>query len=180
MKKLLIALSLIVLAGCTSNTPPYNATIANAQLLKGKGVQEISVGEFETPKALNSISLRAHTLKSSVGDSFGDYLALALTEELKLAKVWSGVSDIVVTGQLVENNVDINGFSVGEGIIKVNFIVTKANDIVFEKQITGENEFESSFLGSVAIANGQLSYVELTQNLIHALFADPEFVEAIK
>lgn len=179
MKKILITLSLIVLAGCTNLTPPYNATIANAQMLKGKDVKEVSVGEFETPEKLNRISLRANTLKSSVGDSFGDYLSVALTDELKMAKVWSGISDVVVSGKLVENDVDISGFSTGEGIIKVNFVVTKANQVIYEKEITGTHEFESSFMGSIAITNGQLSYLELTQNLIHILFSDSEFVKAI-
>ncbi|MFT6985188.1 MAG: hypothetical protein ACJAT7_000996 [Psychromonas sp.] len=177
--KYLLLLSIMILSGCSVATPPYEATVANAQVLKNSDVKPLSVGDFKTDKKLNSISLRASSLNSSVGNSFGDYLTEALTTELKLAQVWSGVSNTVVSGELLKNDVDVSGFSVGTGIISVQFKVKKGDQLVFDKMITANNEFESSFIGSIAIPNGQMSYVDLVQNLVKALFLDPEFIKAV-
>lgn len=177
--KYLLLLSIMIISGCSVSTPPYEPTIANAQAIKISNVKPLNVGNFETPKNLNSIGLRASSLNSSVGNSFGDYLTEALTAELKLAQVWSGVSNTVVSGELLKNDIDISGFSVGTGIISVHFKVKKGDDVVFDKDITANHEFESSFMGNIAIPNGQMSYVDLVQNLVKALFSDPEFIKAI-
>lgn len=175
----LLLLSIMIISGCSVATPPYEPTISNAQVIKKSDVKPLNVGHFKTDKNLNSIRLRASSLNSSVGNSFGDYLTKALSEELKLAKVWSGVSNTVVSGELLENDIDISGFSIGTGVISVKFMVKKGEELVFDKNITANHEFESSFMGNIAIPNGQMSYVDLVQNLVKALFSDPDFIKAV-
>ncbi|MCG6202130.1 hypothetical protein [Psychromonas antarctica] len=175
----LLLLTVIILSGCSVATPPYVASISNVQVIKRSDIKALNVGDFKTDKNLNSIGLRASNLSSSVGKSFGDYLTKAITDELKLANVWSGVSDTVVSGELLENDIDISGFSIGTGIISVRFLVKKGDLLIFDKKITATHQFESSFMGNIAIPNGQMSYVDLVQNLVKALFSDPEFIQAV-
>lgn len=175
----LLLLSIIIVSGCSVATPPYEPTIANAQVIKINNVKPLNIGQFKTDKKLNRIGLRGSSLNSSVGKTFGDYLTKALTEELKLAKVWSGVSNTVVSGELLENDIDISGFSIGTGVISVKFMVKKGDELVFDKKITANHEFESSFMGNIAIPNGQMSYVDLVQNLVKTLFSDPDFIKAV-
>lgn len=141
-------------------------------------MQEIAVGTIEDSKKLNSISLRGSSLLSPINKSFGDYLEQALESELTAAKLYSGVSSIVISGKLIENDIDVSGFSVGEGKMTVEFVVSNKDAVIFTKSISVTHEFESSFMGNIAIPNGQLNYPVVVQKLCGALFTDPDFMTA--
>ena len=179
MKKLILLLA-FAMSGCTMMAPPYQVSIENVQQIKNAKAVQMSVGEVSSSKELNSISLRGSKLVSPVGGSYGEYLSDALVQELKLAKLWSGVSDTVISGELVSNDIDVSGFSVGTGEISAKFVVTTNEKIVFEKVISANHQFDSSFVGSIAIPNGQASYKVLVQKLLNNLFTDQQFVEAVK
>ncbi|ALQ08721.1 hypothetical protein D172_012095 [Pseudoalteromonas sp. Bsw20308] len=131
-------------------------------------------------KKLNKISLRGSPLVSSVGNSYGEYIESALIQELKLAKLWSGVATKQVSGKVIEQDIDVTGFSEGSAFIKVKFTVSDGDITLFDKVISAEHTFDSSFLGAIAIPNGQRSYVELVQKLLTNLYADEEFIASIK
>lgn len=171
-------LLLVMLSACTMKAPPYQASVENIQPLKLAKVKPLSVGEFNSTKKLDSISLRGSRLVSPSG-TYGIYLTKAIEEELKLAKLWSGVSSTVVSGTLIRNNIDISEFSTGTGDISVNFIVTTDGKIVYERIISADHVFDSSFMGSIAIPNGQSNYMNLVQKLIKNLFSDKAFIDAI-
>ena len=154
------------LSACTIQVPPYSADIGNVSKLKQETVSPLSVGTIKSEKKLNKISLRGSPLISSVGNSYGKYIENALLQELKLAKLWSGVAKKQVTGKVIDQDIDVTGFSEGSSFIKVNFIVSEENIILFEKEIMAEHTFDSSFMGAIAITNGQKSYVELVQKLL--------------
>jgi hypothetical protein len=176
--KYTILLLAVLLSACTVKAPPYQASIENVQLIKLAKVKELSVGEFSSTKKLNSISLRGTSLVSPEG-TYGDYLSKALEEELKLAKIWSGVSSTVVNGKLISNDIDVSGFSTGTGEISAEFVVSVNEKIVYQGIISATHEFDSSFIGGVAIPNGQSNYMYLVQKLIKNLFSDQAFIEAI-
>ena len=173
-------IGVLFLSACTIQVPPYSADIGTVSKLKQETVSPLSVGTIKSEKKLNKISLRGSPLISSVGNSYGKYIENALLQELKLAKLWSGVAKKQVTGKVIDQDIDVTGFSEGSSFIKVNFIVSEENIILFEKEIMAEHTFDSSFMGAIAIPNGQKSYVELVQKLLTNLYADEEFIASIK
>ncbi|MBE0359659.1 hypothetical protein [Pseudoalteromonas aliena] len=170
----------LFLSACTIQVPPYNADISNVSKLKEVSKNPISVGKIESEKKLNKISLRGSPLISSVGTSYGEYIENALLQELKLAKLWSGVAKKQVTGKLVDHDIDVTGFSNGSAFIKVNFVVSEGDSILFEKVVSAEHTFDSSIMGAIAIPNGQRSYVALIQKLLKNLYSDEKFIESIQ
>ena len=180
MKKLLAILPVVLLSACSLKSPVYQPSLKNVQALNNSDVQQVNVGAVTSAPALNQISLRGSKMMSHVGSGYGDYLKAALTEELKLAKLYSAVSSRVVEAELMQNDIDVTGFSTGDGIIEAKFTVTENGEVKYEKALSAKNEFESSFVGAIAIPNAQNSYVGLVQNLLNQLFTDPEFIAAIK
>lgn len=176
--KYLAIFTVLFLSACTMVAPPYKNSMDNLQHLKRSSLELMAVGNIEDNKKLNSISLRGSSLVSPNNKSFGDYLESALQSELTAAKLYSGVSSIVIAGKLIENDIDVSGFSVGDGKMTVEFVVTNKNSVIFTKSISVTHEFESSFIGSIAIPNGQLNYPVLVQKLCGALFNDPDFMKA--
>jgi len=179
MKISIVTLSFLISA-CSIQAPPYDASIENVQTIKRAKVNQVNVGEITSPKKLNSISLRGSSLSSPVDKSYGAYLSKALTSELKLAKIWSGVSSTIITGEILTNDIDISSFSTGTGEISAKFIITRDGKELFNKIISAEHQFESSFMGAIAIPNAQESYIDLIQKLIKTLFEDDNFVTALK
>ncbi|WP_457933946.1 hypothetical protein LOS73_15515 [Pseudoalteromonas sp. SCSIO 43210] len=173
-------ISALFLSACTIQVPPYSADISNVSKLKEESNTPVSVGKIESEKKLNKISLRGSPLVSSVGKSYGEYIESALIQELKLAKLWSGVATKQVSGKVIEQDIDVTGFSEGSAFIKVKFTVSDGDITLFDKVISAEHTFDSSFLGAIAIPNGQRSYVELVQKLLTNLYADEEFIASIK
>ena len=138
------------------------------------------MGTIESSEDLNSISLRGSTMSSPVDKSYGAYISQALEDELKLAKLWTPASATIISGEILTNDIDVSGFSTGTGEASAKFIVTRDNTIVFDKVIAANHQFDSSFLGSIAIPNGQSNYVNLVQKLIKNLFEDEEFITVLK
>ncbi len=180
MKKLIALLPVILLAACSMNTPPYQASMKNVQTLKSADAQAVQVGEFSAEKGLDKISLRGNKMTSHVGKSYGEYLKAALTDELKLAELWAPASRTIIEGTLLTNDINVAGFVTGNGEISARFVVSTDGKQTFDKTISASNEFDSSFMGAIAIPNAQASYVDLVQTLLNNLFSDPEFIEAIR
>jgi hypothetical protein len=175
-----IFLSLLVTA-CSMKAPPYQASMENVTNIKTANINTpVKIAKISSTQNLNKISIRGSKMTSPIGVSYGDYLSKALEAELKLAKLWSGVSSTVISGKLITNDIDATGFSKGYGDISAQFIVTRNNKIIFDKVISAKHQFDSSFVGAIAIPNAQQSYVDLTQKLIKNLFNNKEFIKALR
>ena len=179
MKIAVIALSLLATA-CSMQAPPYQVSLDNVQSIKRAKVIPLNVGAIVSTKKLNSISLRGSSMQSPVGKTYGEYLAKALEDELKLAKIWSGVSSTVITGEMLTNDIDVSSFSEGTGETSAKFVVTRDDKVIFDKVISANHQFDSSFMGAIAIPNAQASYVNLVQKLIKNLFEDETFLSVLK
>lgn len=175
-----IAALTLLISACSMQAPPYNPSMENIQTIKLTKINKVNVGIITSSKELNSISLRGSSMHSPIEKSYGTYLSKALEEELKLAKLWSGVSSSVITGKVLTNDVDISSFTTGASEISANFVVTRDAKVIYNDVISAKVEFESSFMGAIAIPNGQASYVNLVQKLIKTLFEDDKFIAALK
>jgi hypothetical protein len=70
--------------------------------------------------------------------------------------------------------------SEGTGEIEATVTVKRDSQVRYEKVKSAKITFESSFAGAVAIPAGRRAYPELVQKFLAALYADPDFIAALK
>ena len=74
----------------------------------------------------------------------------------------------------------LGSFSTGHGDIEARFIVKRGGTVRYDGTKSNHSEWDSSFLGAVAIPKGQQAYPTLVQGLLSNLYSDPAFVAALK
>lgn len=181
-------MSLVILfgaiaSGCSTTAPQYSASMDNIQMLKEAGNVSAKVGKFDSipgPGNASSISLRGSHMNSPYENSYTAYLAEAIKQELSLAGKLKPDTDVEISGTLRKNDIDISGFSLGTGDIEARFMVKKDGQMRYDQIKTIHNQWESSFVGAVAIPRGQQQYPNLVQKLLATLYADQDFLEALK
>jgi hypothetical protein len=181
---LLVALvAIAVSSGCTMVAPRYSPSLENVQKLKDSGVQPANVGIFdaavskESPKA---ISIRGSSLASPYDGSYGAYLAEALKQELSLAGKLAADTQLQVSGALRKNDINAAGFSTASGNVEARFVVTRNGEVRYDQVKSIIDEWESAFMGAVAIPRAQQRYPVMVQKLLASLYADPAFLQALK
>jgi len=171
----------LTFAGCAAVAPNYNTSPASAQRLQEAKVQAVKVGEFTADKAAAnaSIGLRASTMVPKQG-TFAQYLADAVKNELELVKLYSAASGTEITGVLIRNEMNTGLAVTGDGLIEAKFVVQRDGKVRFDKTLTAKIQWDTNFVGAVAIPRAQQEYPRLVQTLIAQLFSEPDFVAALK
>ena len=182
LMRLLTALLLASLLGaCAQTAPPYAASIESLTVTTKLG-GPLAVGKFEYTKGqedqLNSVGARAATFPSPVNRSYADYFADAATKELKAAGKFDAAAPIVLTGVLEKNYLSAASLSTNDSDLIVRFKLSNSGQTVYEKSVQAKREWESAFLGAVAIPRALDNYIATIQDLMRKLFGDPEFVAA--
>ncbi len=187
MNRLLYACSALlfsaVLTGCSTVAPTYPSSLDNIAALKATGPAKIKVGTFtDTPGAgnVNPISLRGTRVSSPYQESYANYVGEALKLELTLADKYAANANIDISGALIKNDVDASGFSTGRGNMDVQVVVRNNAAVRFDKVKTINHEWESSFVGGIAIPRAIAEYSTMVRKLLATLYADPEFAAALK
>ncbi|MET0084365.1 MAG: hypothetical protein ABW079_15265 [Sedimenticola sp.] len=182
-RTLLVSLLALLGTGCSMVAPHYTPSMDNVQILKNSGDFSASVGDFESRKDNsnnNPISLRGSSLSSPYDSSYSAYLREAIKQELSLAGKLKQGTDIEISGALRSNDIDTSGFTTATGDIEARFIVKQNNSVRYDEVKKIHLEWESSFAGAVAIPRAQQKYPELVQKLLSALYADKEFLKALR
>jgi hypothetical protein len=181
---LVLATAFALLAsGCSLVAPRYTASLENVQKLKDAGGQSLKVGDFiSTPGHDNpqSISIRGSSLTSPYDGSYAKYLAEAIRQELSLAGKLSSDAKLEVSGDLQKNDISIPPVGNGHGDIAARFVLKRNDQVRYDQVKTVHFEWDSSFVGAVAIPRAQNNYPTLVQKLLAELYADPEFQAALK
>ena len=177
-KQLLLLLSTFVFSGCSIMAPTYTPSVKSVQAIKNSNAASVNVAKATAAKpGLNKVSLRGNTLNSPYGD-YSSYLEQALKKELTDAGLLDTKSNIVIGTQLTKNDIDPS-ISKGKGDLAARFTVVKNDQQVFEKEIAAHEEWESSFVGAIAIPNAINAYPTLVNQLVTNLFSDREFLKSI-
>ena len=179
----LAALACIFLVGCAGPAPNYTPSVDNVERLKKTSSSEVKVGTFATKPGMQSadaISLRASSMVSPVGKNYGDYLAAALRSELELAKLHAPNSPVEVSGTLLHNNINAGGIQTNDGQLAAQFVVKKGEEVRYDKVKKITRQWEGAFAGAVAIPQAANHYPLMVQDLLGALFADPDFFASLK
>jgi hypothetical protein len=173
-----LVMSMLGLAGCTQTVPVYDPAFENVQLLKAASARPASVDKFSGGPT--SLIIRGFTsAKSPVGNDFGDYVQDALSRELDKAQLLVMSSDYKIQGKVVDTDVD-TGISTGRTSISVEFVVTKEGVERYRKVVTSGYEWDSSFIGALAIPRGIQSYPKVVGMLLNKLYSDPDFAKALR
>ncbi|MBB2486809.1 hypothetical protein H5407_16400 [Mitsuaria sp. WAJ17] len=175
------AAALALLSACTTPAPVYTASVENAESLKK--LAATSVGEFQlamSGSGATSISLRADNMVSPVGGNYAAYLAEALRAELSLAGKLDPKSPFEITGSLLKNDIAAGGFSTNSGEIEARFVLKRDGQERYSAVKRAQAQWESSFVGAVAIPKARNQYPLLVQQVLKELLTDPEFVKALR
>lgn len=179
----LTALACIFMVGCAGPAPNYTPSVDNVERLKKTASSEVKVGTFATKPGMQSadaIALRASSMVSPVGKNYGDYLSAALRSELELAKLHAPNSPVEVSGTLLHNNINAGGIQTNDGQLEAQFVVKKGEEVRYDKVKKITRQWEGAFAGAVAIPQAANNYPLMVQDLLGALFADPDFIASLK
>ncbi len=179
----LICVTVLFTSGCAVVAPKYSASLENVDKLKSISTQSVAVGKFEAiPEKGNSnpISIRGSSLTSPYDNSYALYLAEAMKQELSLAGKLAPDAQIEISGAIRKNDIDISGFSTGNGVIEARFVVTRDGKISYDQIKVINDVWDSSFVGAVAIPRAQERYPIMVQKLLAELYADAAFMDALK
>lgn len=178
---LLLAQSLV---GCISvKMPEPSASIANLEKLRAANIVSAKTGSFKLATGKNptmdrSVSgLRGSSVTPASG-SFSEQLRTQLVAELKAASLYDDQSDTIIQAELTDSQVDA---AIGTGTAKLSarFIIDQAEKRVYDKELTVESSWKSSFVGAIAIPEAINQYTALYASLIGKLFEDIDFKTAL-
>jgi len=177
-------LACVWIAACATSLPPPTATFDGIQQLRAAEIAPLALGDFtrapELPEARDkSIAIRADSLQPPKGGTFSSFLRQTIEADLKGAGRLDPAADRILSAQLTRSDISTFG-SNSRGALGARFRVTQKSAIIFEKQVTVEEEWPSAFLGAVAITDASNHYTGLYPKLWAALLADPEFRAAAR
>jgi len=153
------------------------ATLHNAGLVPAKaGAFTLAAGK---PAAMDTTldGLRGSSVEPENG-SFAKTLREQLVVDLKAAGLYDEASNAVISGQLTDSMVDA-AIGTGKGRLGAHFTVTRDGKSVYDKTLVVDAQWESSFIGAVALPAAINQYTALYKTLAGKLFADPDFQKAL-
>ena len=181
---LAVAIASLGLAACATVAPPYQSTNDNVRVLQSAPNAKVATGDFKTGgskgEELNKLTIRAGSFTSPYGGSYATYLQEAIRLELEAAGRWDPKANVRISGELLDHWLDGSGTTMGDARITARFVVDRAGARAYDKTLTAKHEWESSFMGPVAIPAAQRGYVTTVKKLIHSLFSDNDFQRAIR
>ncbi len=181
-RSLLACVLLAASSGCASVAPKYTPLPENVNSLRDAGLSPAKLGEFTAPPKsnVNSLSIRGGKYASPYGDSYVAYLQEALRQELEDARLLDPTSAIEVAGVMTRNELNVPPFGAADAQIEARFTVKRTGEVCYDRSLSAKYEWDSSFIGAVAIPRAQQNYPTVVQRLLSALYADPDFVAAMK
>ena len=183
IKITLAALALAIASGCTHMAPAYSSPVANVDAA-AKLPAPVAVGTF-TFKAgeeakLNNVGARADSYNAPTHGSYAEYIQEGAKSDLRTAGKLSDSAPRVLTGVVERNDLSAAGMNTNDAHITVRFKLAQGSRVDYEKAVTADNEWESSFLGAIAIPRAIQNYVVTVQKVLLQLYTDPEFSGALK
>jgi len=180
MRMALVSSALLLLAGCISAPPPkYQAGVSNTEVLMQSTRSDLKVGNFDAAPGVENthLSVRGSSLTGGSDGTFSAYLREALITELKTAGKYDPSGDTSISGTLTRNQLD-SAIKTGTADVGARFIVTRNGATLYDKSLSAHHEWDSSFIGAIAIPAAMQNYATAVQKLLGKLFSDPEFVKA--
>lgn len=182
--RLLVLTILMGLVACANvQMPTPVASVTNHEKIRAANMTPTQVGEFKLapgkPASMDTTisGLRGSSVVPSAG-SFSKQLREELIVELKGAGLLDPASTLKIEGELTDSMVDA-AIGTGKGRLAARFKVTRYGHLVFDKELSVEASWESSFMGAVAVPTAINQYGALYKALVGRLLDDSEFMKVI-
>jgi hypothetical protein len=178
---ILLAVLSLLLPGCAT-APYYSVPTAHTETLKAASLGHVTVGTVTAQGSDandDSISIRGHRMHAPQG-SFSKYLQSALQAELGSAGLLSPTADVELSAVLLKNEIAALGFVSATGTLEARFVVKNGGRTVFDRIKHAQYQWASSFLGDIAVPRAVASYPKMVSALLDQLYADKDFLKALK
>jgi len=176
---LLIPLLALLLQGCGVTMTRYEPSYENVQQLKQTPpLQSISNAQVTAAPGQGSLTVRANPIRSPSG-SIPLHIQEAINEELRRAGLLDPQAERHLNVLLVKNELTA-GASTGTGQLAAHFTLLKGNEVVYDATKDVNHEWNSSFIGVIAIPNAANAYNPMVRDLLKSLYSDPQFIQALK
>lgn len=173
--------TIVALAACAHTpAPAYQPAVDNTErLLALPG--SARVGDFDAATGVDddSLSVRGALMSGGADGRYSTYLRDALAAELAASGRLDPGSPVVVRGTLLHNSLH-GAADTGRAFVRARFVAKRGEEVLYDRTLDGVHEWESSFLGVLAVPLAMQGYVGAVQALLGELFADPEFGSAIR
>lgn len=177
-------LASLLLGACSTTAPGYQASVDNVQTLAGLGPVRAAVGtvrlDEKNAESMSRLSARAVSIEPPYAGGYAQYLAEALRADLAAAGKLDPKSPRVIGAVITANRLDASGINVGVAEVAARFTVTDGSRVLYERQHEAKHEWESSFLGGLALMHALQNYNVTVQKLVGRLFSDPAFRKALQ
>jgi hypothetical protein len=179
------ALALVlVTTGCTATASPPSTSILAVRAASAADFPALALGSFKPSPGLarggdRSVGLRSVTITPPNGRSFSQFLGETIGVQLRLAGKLDPASPITLSGEMTETDANTR-IGRANGAIAAIFRLHAGGRVVFEKALRVEANWNSSFIGAVAIPNAEREYTALYPKLVETLFNDPDFRAALR
>jgi len=171
-----------LLVGCTLTGPRYGAHVSTTLALRDANLGKVSVGEFRKDphgkRDVDHVKARAMTVASAYG-SYTTYLREAFASEFDHADLLDAGAHVRIDGVLLRNELGSEGGR-EYALIETDLTVTRDGAVVYRATKNARFDWDSAFLGDIAIPRAIANYQVGVQRLIAAYVADPAFVSALK
>ena len=182
MRNVLALAASMLLAGCvTTPAMTYQPSIDNTQLLMRDGRGKLAVDAFTASPTVDNTRLGvrlSHLTGGGSDGTFSGYLHDALQAELGTAGRLDPASPLRLSGTLTGNVLDGDGAKTGFAKVGAHFVLKRGAQTLYERDLSATHQWESSFIGAIAIPAAMQNYTTAVQKLLATLFGDPEFVAA--
>lgn len=174
-----LALLGLTLAGCATSLGAPGASLTTVDAIRTSGLQPISVGAFVPGGKVSasddrSVTIRAINSFKAPDGSFAGYLKSTLEQDLKTAGKLDPGAPATLTGVLTDSQVS-SAMGTGTASLSAHFTLTRDGKAVFDKELSVNASWPSSFIGAEAIPDAINNYTGLYEKLASALFDDPDF-----
>lgn len=172
----------LLISGCSTTAPNYSASIDNIEALKKSGDFHAKIGNFTSiasEENMNPISIRGSSMVSPYQNSYATYVGEAIKQELVMAKKMAQNADIELSGVLLKNDINAD-IRTGHANIKMQLIVKKNDKVNYDRVKSVEHQWDSSFVGAIAIPRAMQEYPVMIQKLLAQFYNDNDFVNALK
>src|SRR5215510_9780113 len=177
-------LACLIASGCATKAPGYQTSIENVQTLAGLGPVRAAVGtvklDAKNAESMSRLSARAMTIEPPYAGGYAEYLAEALRADLAAAGKLDPKAPRTINAVMTANSLDASGINVGVAEVAARFTVTDGGRVLYDRQLQAKHQWESSFLGGIAVQNALHNYNVTVQKLVGQLFADPAFGKALQ
>lgn len=173
----------VALAGCSATAAPPSASPRAVRAASAPQIPPLAIGAFRLgpglpPGSDRAVGLRAFRLLPPNKTSFAAYLGETLAEQLRLAGKLDSSARFTISADLIENSANPK-VGQAKGALAATFRVTENGAVRMEKTLRVEANWNSSFIGAVAIDAAEREYVALYSQLVETLLEDPDFRQAV-